>query len=114
MGFGTLVLRTPTFISDSKVPLVDVQIPDANVSSNPVLMIQVFHQLPELSDKKMDATNALFEPPLKHAKMFIFLVEIRLFMLESHSFLRRVGTLILQLKLKHYSAGIESDSEVGL
>ena len=27
-----------------------------------------FNQLPELSDKKMDATNALLEPPLKHAK----------------------------------------------
>ena len=60
----------------------------------------------------MDATNALFEPHLKHAKMIILLVKIRLFSLESQSFLSRVGTRILPLKLKRYSAGIESDSEV--
>ena len=65
------------------------------------------HQLPELSDKKMDATNALFEPPLKHAKMIILLVKIRLFSFD-------VGTRILPLKFKHYSAGIGSGSEVDL
>ena len=72
------------------------------------------HKLPELSDKKMDATNALFEPPLKHAKMIIPLVKIRLFSLARQSFMSRVGTRILPLRLKRYSAGIESGSEVDL
>ena len=74
-----------------------------------------FNQLPELSDKKMDATNAPPEPSLKHAKMIILLMKIRLFSLESHSsFLSRVDTRILPLKSKRYIAGIESDSEVDL
>ena len=66
-------------------------------------------QLPELSDKKMDATNAPPEPTLKHAKMIILLVKIRLFSLESQSCLSCVCTCILPLKLKLYSAGIGSD-----
>ena len=68
-----------------------------------------FHQLPELSDKKMDATNAFFEPPLKQAKMISLLVKIRLFLLEGRTFLSRVYTRIFPLKLKRVSAGIESD-----
>ena len=70
------------------------------------------NQLPELSGKKMDATNALLEPPLKHAKMIILPVKIRLFSLEGQFFLSLVYTRILPLKLRRYSAGIESDSQV--
>ena len=62
----------------------------------------------------MDTTNALFDLHLKHAKMIILLVKIRLFSLESQAILSRVGARILPLKLKRYSAGIESDSEVDL
>ena len=62
----------------------------------------------------MDATNAPPEPPLKHAKMIILLVKIRLYSLESQSYLSCVYTRILPLKLKRYSAGIESDLEVQL
>ena len=72
------------------------------------------NQLPELSDKKMDATNSPPEPPLKHAKMIILLMKIRLFLLETQSSLSRVCARILPLKLKRYIAGIESDSEVDL
>ena len=70
---------------------------------------ELFHQLPELSDQKMDATNALFEPPLKHAKMIILLVKIRLFSLEGQSCLSCVCTRIFHLKMMRYSAGIESE-----
>ena len=62
----------------------------------------------------MNATNAALEPPLKHARMIILLVKIMLLSLESQSFLSRVCGRILSLKLKRYSAGIESDSEVDL
>ena len=62
----------------------------------------------------MNATNALAEPSLKHAKMISLLVNIRLFLLESQSFISRVYAHILVLKLKRCSAGIESDSEVDL
>ena len=61
----------------------------------------------------MDATNAPLEPPLKHAKLITLLKKIRLFLLESQFLLSRVYTCIMALKLKHYTAGIESDSEVG-
>ena len=53
------------------------------------------HQLPELSDKKMDATNAALARPLKHAKVIILLVKIWLFSLESQCFLSRVCTTFL-------------------
>ena len=43
------------------------------------------HQLPELSDKKMDATKTTREPPLKHAKMITLLKKIKLFPLEIQS-----------------------------
>ena len=46
-----------------------------------VRRVNEFNQLPELSDKKMEATNAPPEPPLKHAKMIILLMKIRLFSL---------------------------------
>ena len=62
----------------------------------------------------MDATNASPEPRLKHAKMITLLKKIGLFSLGSQSFLSCVYTCSLPLKLKRYSAGIESDSEVDL
>ena len=45
------------------------------------------NKFPELSAKKMDETNALPEPALKLPKMTILLMKIRLFYLESLSFL---------------------------
>ena len=36
------------------------------------------HQLSELSDKKMDATKAASEPPLKHAEIVTLLKKISL------------------------------------
>ena len=77
-------------------------------------MIPAYNLLPELSDTKVDATNAPPEPTLKHAKMIILLVRIRLFLLASQSLKNRVCTNILHLKLKRYIAGIESDFEVNL
>ena len=64
----------------------------------------------------MDATKAHPEPPppLKHAKMIILLEKTRIFSLESQADLSYVCTRILPLKLKYYSAGIESDSEADL
>ena len=62
----------------------------------------------------MDATNDPPEPLLKHGKMIIFLKKIRFFSLESQAFLSHVNTRIFALKLKRYSAGIESDAEVDL
>ena len=70
--------------------------------------------MPELRDKKMDATNASPEPPLKHAKMITLLKNIGLFLLASQVFLTCVYKRILPLKLNCYSAGIESDTEVNL
>ena len=72
------------------------------------------NQLPELSVKKMNATNASSEPHLKHAKMIILLKKIRVFSLEIQTCLSCVCTRILPLKLKLYSAGMVSDSDVDL
>ena len=69
------------------------------------------NQLPELSGKKMNATNASPEPSPKHAKIIILLEKNRPFSLESQSFLSLVYTRFLPLKLKRYSAGFGSDSE---
>ena len=74
----------------------------------------IVNQLPELRAKKMYATNASPEPPLKHAKIIILLQQIRLFSLESQFCLSCVCTRVLPLKLKLYSAGIGSYLEVDL
>ena len=107
MGVGLLIFRTPTFISDSKVSAYIAnasEYVDVNLLQNAAVL--GCYQLPELRAKKLDATNALLEPSLKHVKMIILLVKIRLFLLESKSLKIRVCTRILPLKLKRYSAGI--------
>ena len=62
----------------------------------------------------MAATNAPNEPPLMHPKVINLPKKIRLFSLENQSCLGCVCTRILPMKLKRYSAGTESDSEVDL
>lgn len=61
--------------------------------------------------KKKDATHAPPEPPLTLHIIAISLVKIRLFSLESLSFLSWALMRTWPLKIKRYMAGIESDLE---
>ena len=90
-------------------PMVKVQLLARVDMTQRLLWSNRTDTVPELGAKKLYATTALTEPPLRLPKMAYLLMTSRLFFWEIRSLLNWVFMGTRPLKFKCYRAGFESD-----